>query len=391
MTGDAVIFIPGIKGSKLVETNRAPFDTLWSGIQSSFETIDHLELTLGRNRAYYDERIESIIRAGEIEELAYAEFLRDLDTDKPRFIFNYDWRYSANYNGARLAEFVDFLIDKSAASASVQKFETFDFITHSLGNFVLRNYMLRAGTKRVGKAVLTVPPFKGSIDIVSAALIGEGFFPNVKATIRKLIRGMPGALELLPTYDGASRFKPSGTHSFFNFNHWQGNITGGKAAEVAKMKRALADARAVVRGQLLDLATLPAALRERILIIARHGYESTYQSVAVYKKGVGGTANFVDLAHARRGAHGDGRVPHASSCCYHGSVKTLMVLDSIWHREYSHGFVLKDERVQKLVNRFLFGRKKFSHFIPGESVKQVTGLVRKTDAAAGLDHWEAQF
>ena len=277
MTSDAVIFIPGIKGSKLVETNRAPFDTLWSGIQSNFETIDHLELTLGRNRAYFDERIESIIRAGEIEELAYAEFLRDLDTRKPRFIFNYDWRYSADYNGARLAEFVSLLIEKSAASKGVQKFETFDFITHSLGNFVLRNYLLREGTARLGKAVLTVPPFRGSIDIVSAALIGEGFFPNVKATIRKLIRGMPGALELLPSYIGASRFKPSGKHSFFNFNHWQGNITGGKAAEVAKMKRALADARAVVRGRLLDLATLPAELRERILIIARHGYENTYR------------------------------------------------------------------------------------------------------------------
>ncbi len=391
MSSDAVIFIPGIKGTKLVETNRTPFDTMWSGIQSNFETIERLELTLGTGRAYYDERIQTIIGAGEIEELAYAEFLRDLDTEKPRFIFNYDWRYSSEHNGARLAQFIGYLIEKSDAAAGVKKFDTFDFVTHSLGNFVLRNYMHRKGTSRIGKAVLTVPPFKGSIDIVSAAIIGEGFFPNVKAKIRKLIRGMPGALELLPTYEGASRFNPAARHTFFNFNHWQKNITSANAAEVAKMKRALADARRVVNSGLQDLAKLPASMRNRILIIARHGYANTYQSVLVHKKGVGGTGNFVDLEHAYRSEHGDGRVPHASSCIYHDKVQTLMVLDSIWHREYSHGFFLKDERVQQLVNRFLFGRKRFAHFFPGNPVKPVTGLVKKTDAMSGLAHWEAQF
>jgi len=33
MQSDAVIFIPGIKGTKLVETNQAEFDTIWSGVQ----------------------------------------------------------------------------------------------------------------------------------------------------------------------------------------------------------------------------------------------------------------------------------------------------------------------------------------------------------------------
>jgi hypothetical protein len=391
MSADAVVFIPGIKGTKLVETNRAPFDTIWSGIQSNFETIEHLELTLGSGRAYYDERIQTIIGAGEIEELAYAEFLRDLSTDKPRFIFNYDWRYSADYNGARLAEFLDYLIEKSAATAGIQKFKSFDFVTHSLGNFVLRNYMHRHGTARIGKVVFTVPPFRGSIDIVSAALIGEGFFPNVKAKIRKLIRGMPGALELLPTYEGASRFSPSGPHDFFNFNHWQENIKNGDPLPVAKIKRALADAKTVVGNGLQDLASLPQSVRERMLIVVRHGYENTYQAVMVHRKGMGGTGNFVDLEHACRSEHGDGRVPHASSCVYHDKIQTLMVLDSIWHRDYSHGFVLKDERVQKLVNRFLFGKAKFDHFIPGNSVRRVTGLSKKTDAATGLDHWEALF
>ena len=59
--------------------------------------------------------------------------------------------------------------------------------------------------------MFTVPPFQGAIDIVCAALIGEGVFPNVKAKIRKLIRTFPGALELLPNYAGASRFDACGS------------------------------------------------------------------------------------------------------------------------------------------------------------------------------------
>lgn len=391
MSSDAVIFIPGIKGTKLVETNRTPFDTIWSGVQSNFETIEHLALTLGRSRAYFDERLETIVEPGEIEQLAYAEFLRDLDTKKPIFIFNYDWRYSAAYNGELLADFLEYLTDKSDAIPNVERFRTFDFITHSLGNAVLRNYLHRKGTTRLAKAVFTVPPFLGSIDIVSAAIIGEGFFPNVKAKIRKLIRSMPGALELLPHYPGASRFSPRAKHSFFSFNHWQDNITTGDRAQVAKMKRALGDARRVVENELRNLGALPQAVRDRMLVIARHGYEDTYQAVVVHKRGVGGVGNFVDLENAHRSKHGDSRVAHASSCVYHDKIKTLMLLDSRWHRDYSHGFVLKDERLQKLVNRFLFGRRRFDHSIPGGSIKQVTGLVERTDTSTGLTHWEAQF
>lgn len=390
MSSDAVILIPGIKGTKLVETNRSPFDTVWSGVQSNFETIQHLELTQGKSGVYYDERVRTIIDAGEIEELAYAEFMHDLNTEKPIFIFNYDWRYSAEESGERLADFVEYLIAKSDASAESAKFKTFDFVTHSLGNFVLRNYIHRKGFGKINKIVFTVPPFEGSIDIVSTALIGEGFFPGVKAKIRKLIRTMPGALELLPQYRGASQFEPAANHNFFNFGHWQGNVTVPGNPIATKMKEVLSDAKDVVKNQLVDLSSLSAEERSRILIVARHGYD-TFQAVKVHKVGADGTKNFVDLENACRTKHGDARVPHASSCIYHGSIQTLMLTDSPWHRDYSHGFVLKDERLQKLVNRFLFREGDFSFAIPGQSIKLVTGLKEKQDPVTKLKCWEAQF
>ena len=45
MASDAIIFIPGIKGTKLVESNRVNYDTIWSAVQSNFETIEDLELS----------------------------------------------------------------------------------------------------------------------------------------------------------------------------------------------------------------------------------------------------------------------------------------------------------------------------------------------------------
>ena len=60
MSSDAVVFIPGIKGTKLVNTNLVNFDTIWSGLQSNFETIQDLELTLPFNQKYYDEELVKV-------------------------------------------------------------------------------------------------------------------------------------------------------------------------------------------------------------------------------------------------------------------------------------------------------------------------------------------
>lgn len=317
-----------------------------------------------KNR-YFEENPNSVIKPYEIETLAYGEFLRDLKTVKPVYIFNYDWRLSSSGNGKRLAEYMGYLIDKSNArddsynaKYKIQKapIKSFDFVTHSLGNFILRNYINDNGFKNINKVVFTVPPFKGSSDIVSAAIVGEGFFPGVKAKIRKILRVMPGALELLPNYLNASMFDMKGKHSFFNFIHWQSNITSDKGPIPSKIKKALSLSSKNVNNNLCDLSAHSDEERKRILVIARGGFE-TWQSINVLKKGSDKVNNFVDFENGLKTDDGDGRVPHVSSCCYFDSVQTLMLEDTFWYRDYSHGFVLKDERTQKLVNRFLFDKK----------------------------------
>ncbi|MBT5708400.1 MAG: hypothetical protein HOI66_18960 [Verrucomicrobia bacterium] len=390
MSADALIFIPGIKGTKLAQTNRPDWDVIWSGFQSNFESINDLELSRAHNGKFYDESIDTIILPHEIEKLAYGEFLRDLKTDKPVYIFNYDWRLPASENGKRLAEYIDYLTEKSQAAN--QPIASFDFVTHSLGNFVLRNYLKTCGFARVHKIVFTVPPFRGSLDIVSAVLIGEGVFPNVKAKIRKLIRTFPGALELLASYTGASRFSTNPrSHNLFELDHWQENIRKGdtpaKRAIAKKFEQALAFAKATVDDGLLQLDRLSKDQRDRILVIVRGGFE-TYQSMRVIRQISNEPRNFFGLEKAVRTTDGDGRVPHVSSCCFHDSVKTLLLEDGWFYKEYSHGFILKDERVQKLVNRFLYSPK-FSSSIPGGSIKRVTGLRRRTKN--NEPYWQAEF
>jgi len=398
MAGEATIFIPGIKGTKLVETNLPTWDTIWSGMQSNFETIEDLELTAAYKGRFFEENPRSIIRPSEIETLAYGEFLHDLKTDKPIYIFNYDWRLSAKHNGDLLAKFMDYLIDKSLALSkkSKQKYpeaaapiKSFNFVTHSLGNFVLRSYLFHHNFKKVNKIVFTVPPFQGSIDIVTTALVGEGFFPGVKAKIRKLIRIMPGAMELLPTYPNASRFAPNRSHNFFNFNHWQGNVQDADPQDANKMKKTLTATGRFVRNELCDLKDLPEANRKNILVIVRGGFD-TWQSVIVKKDDPGRVRNYVDFENSVRTDDGDGRVPHISSCCYYDSVQTYFLEDAFWYREYSHGFVLKDERVQKLVNRFLFSENNFDPNIPSGSIKRVRGLetiLHENDEGLSLPSW----
>lgn len=397
MSADAVIFIPGIKGTKLVNTNRASFDTIWSGLQSNFETIEDLEFTHALDARYYDEPANTIIRPGEIESLAYGEFLSDLQTDKPIYIYNYDWRFSAVDSGARLARFVEYLVEKSRASRALKSapFKKFAFITHSLGNFVLRNYVKREGFGRVDRIVFTVPPFRGSLDIAQAAIIGEGWFPNVKAKVRKLLRTFPGAVELLPTYDLAGRFASGGgTPDFFNPDNWQANIihpTKPAARELAKkFAEVLAASRNTVDHELQDLATLTEAQRKKILIITRTGYD-TWQSMRIFRHKPGEPDNFFDFGDACKTGNGDARVPDVSSCCYHDQVLTLTVQDheNIFYPDYSHGFVLKDERVQKIVNRFLNSTPaKFDWRIPGGTVRQVKGLQQKVDKDKDLPYWQ---
>ncbi|HOV88290.1 MAG TPA: alpha/beta hydrolase, partial [Syntrophobacteraceae bacterium] len=146
------IFIPGIKGTTLVNTNTLDFDTIWSGIQCKFETILDLELC---ENTRFEISPKVIIERGDIEDLAYREAVVILERKikTPVFIFGYDWRKSCAENGRRLKAFVDYLQEKLSISC-------FNFLTHSMGGMVFSCYLkeLRGNYETVDHAVMTVCP-----------------------------------------------------------------------------------------------------------------------------------------------------------------------------------------------------------------------------------------
>lgn len=378
----AVILIPGIKGTKLLEINKTPHDTLWSEMQYRFESIEDLELTTpDANGIYYDKKLESIIGAGEIEELGYSEFIHDVDAGGPIYIFGYDWRLPAEQCAMRLHAFLEYLKGKSKVLGN--NISQFDFVTHSMGSHVLSAYLQEKGMNDVGRIVFVAPPFLGSLDIASGVVLGEGWFEKVKAKFRKLIRTFPGSLQLLPRYENAGLHRANNEDcDFFDTEQWQSNIL-----KSSLFKETLATANNTVSAKLFDLASLSPEERKKVLVIARTQFE-TSQSMYINATGPDDCKNYFDFKNMCKTTNGDGRVPDKSSCHYHNVVDTLMIDDANFYREHSHATLMKDERVQGLCSNFLKNGKVYYNKL-NDSVQKVTGLKKKLKK--GLPYWEALY
>ena len=353
------ILVPGIKGTKLVDVNKLDFDTIWSGIQSKFETIEDLRL---QNEPRFDAEEDVIIERGDVEDLAYRQFYQLLNKRRlgPIFIFGYDWRRSNLENGKKLLGFIRNLQGKLGHPRSKVRF---NFVTHSMGGLVFSAFLRELPQSErhcIHRVVCTVPPFLGSIRILTILLVGEGgvrlpFF-NSNDAFRKVARSFPSVYEMLPRWEKAVTFA-KGHDSFgqsfdiFDHRHWQSNIVGKKPFKTRLAAASKEFSR--LDKDVFHLKGLPSNLRKRMLILVGTN-EQTEESVLVKRKN-GQVTNFFDLDGATPSSDGDGTVPGKSSKFYQNEILTLEVkskfLDSV-----GHGLFLNDGRVQDVILRFL--RKK---------------------------------
>jgi len=359
------ILIPGITGTKLVNANTSNFDVIYSGIQKFFESIYDLELKEDPN---YDKSKRAIIERADIEGLAYKESINIIHrkTSSMVYIFGYDWRKSNEYNGRKLDEFVNYLSGKL-------KEEKFNFLTHSMGGIVFQCYLnfLNNDFSVIDKAILTVPPFKGSIEALKALIVGEGGsnFPlfNSNDEFRKIARSFPSIYELLPTYEHAVDFEGN-THLFdlYNPEHWQSNI----AAKPLFLKR-LEALKVFNANARYDLSSLPDGAKDKFLIIIGDG-ERTSTKVIIKEHDLQNRVdNFFDF-DLTQPKDSDGTVPLQSSSFYKGSILTLSV-KSKWYDKATHAFFLNDGRVQTIINRFLSDQTDYEEWwsMIGGSVKRI--------------------
>jgi len=386
---DAVILIPGIKGSQLINVNTHNFHPIWRDFRFNFNNVEDLELSDEYEGKRYEEKMDVLIERGSIESLAYKEFMGDLEVKSPKFIFSYDWRKSNRENGKNLHDFIELLKKKSKASSSASEIKKVSIVTHSMGNHILRFYIKDFGFGSIDKIVFVAPPFMGALAMINGLIKGQGIFRNVKRKLREIVRTFPGAIELIPRYKDAALFKDGTPVDFFNKDHWQEGIikplTGNNPYQkrlAEKFVKNLTQAKLDIS----DLDTWKDELSEgekkRILVIVRDEFE-TDQAMWVDEN----DKNTVDIDGATVTNHGDSVVPHASSCIYHDEILTLAIENSFRYDDDSHAFVMTEERVQDLVGWF-FGSDTFDYRIPGNSIKAVTGLNRKPYKDTGLFHYE---
>lgn len=384
MSADAIILIPGIKGNHLVDVNTHDFQPVWRDVRYNFQRVEDLILTGNNNGTYYDEQLNVIINPGQVESLAYKEFMDDLDTDLPKYYFTYDWRLSNRDNAKRLKEFIELLKKKSKAIKAEfpkkKEIKKVNIVTHSMGNHICRFYVNDFGFKSIHKLVFITPPFLGSLAMVDAFITGQGWF-NMKKRTRQVVKTFPGAIELLPRYKHAAVFEDGEVVDFFNIKHWQTNVTSSSNKEIGRLNKRFKENLLLTKSKLEDLdkwqEKLTSTEKNRILVIVRDEFK-TLQAVKVKRKD-GGVGNVVDFRYGLKNDEGDKVVAHASSCCYCKDFETLAVEDAFRYDDDSHAFFLTEERVQLLVSWFFDDSRNLDHHIPGNSVKKVVDIVTEEE------------
>lgn len=396
MSAQAVILIPGIKGSQLINVNTPNFHPMWRDVRFNVNAVEDLELTDYFEGQQYEETMDVLIERGSVEGLAYKEFLEDLDVGGlPKFYFSYDWRKSNRWNAEKLNEFIEMLKVKSRARFEATEDEFINkvnIVTHSMGNHICRFYIKDYGFDSIHKIVFAAPPFLGSLAMINAMIKGQGMFKGVKKKLREIVRTFPGAIELIPRYKYAAMFDDETPVDFFNKDDWQGGIISIGSSDEKRRRLSEKFLKNLKQGlkDVNDLDTwldeLDEDQRKRMLVIVRDEFKTDQAMRVIRSEEQGGMTltNTVEIDKALVSKQGDGVVPHASSCCYHNEMLTLAIEDSIRYDDDSHAFFMTEERVQDLVGWFFDDNEEFNFRIPGNSIKRVVKVKTKLDRSSKL-------
>lgn len=391
----AVIFLPGIKGTKLYDSNTMDGDILWQDVRYNFKDVGRLELSSEFEEFHYEEDFETIVKPLAPEPLAYNQFWKSLKLDDGyKFLFPYDWRHQNSLNGNRLKEFMEYLIDKSKAIGN--PITAFDIVTHSMGNMPVRSYIQKNGMGLINKVIFVTPPFKGSPNAISALVIGQGWFFK-RDEMRKLARTLPALFELLPTYDNyAINSGDSSSIDLWNIDNWQENLTEEKSNHSAEKKRIIKKFKENIpkaKEQLDELEgwmnELSEEEKDRILVLVKTEMKTLHNVVVEPNPSDDNPRNFFDFERSLIHEEGDGVVPNSSSCCYYDQLVTYCFENRALADDFKHPFILRDNRVQHVINNFLNcdeSASEFNHNIFGRTVHRVIGLNETEVPGDGVKH-----
>ena len=354
----AIIFVPGIKGTKLVDTYPTDFKVRWSLEDMVVGNIVEDTLDLELKEGLYDVDTH-LFREWELMNYAYeriVERLRKWRTPQ-LYTFPYDWRKPIELNAKRLNAFIDHVQGKLKANG---KDPTVSFFTHSMGGLVLRSAL---GLRRpkpfegIGRIAFIAPPFRGSCGIPEVLIAGEknGWFSN-EEDFRKLARSFPSVYQMIASFENAAIAVQDGRKlDLFDIKNWQQNVAEGENFK----QEFLINAEAFVKGSKAKQGGRSDApilsdreLRkhaDQIAVILSVGHDTRYQirvDTENYRN-----RNWFDFRDKRgKDKKGDERV-HLRSAAIPGI--TLAAFDGA----ASHGVVCRDSTIIKSVSLWLEGKK----------------------------------
>ena len=215
---DAVVVLPGIMGSELVEADSGR--VLW-GLADPGWYAD--AWTTGRS--LHALRVTEAERAGRVGRVqarrvlrapAFAPMLRgiepygDLLRATRRYVahpdavreFPYDWRLSVEHNANELARVADDHLTAWRAHPAGSRDARLVLVAHSMGGLVARYFTNVLGGGRDVEAVVTLgTPFYGSAKAAVLLSAGRGApLPLPRRRLRLLAQTLPGLHDLLPGY-----------------------------------------------------------------------------------------------------------------------------------------------------------------------------------------------
>ena len=114
----------------------------------------------------------------------------------------YDWRLSCRYNGRRLANVIEPVLERWRAQGGQYADAQVIFVCHSMGGLVARWYIEKCGGAEVTRKLITLgTPYRGAAralaQLVNGAQYGLGPF---RVDLTGFARSMPSLHQLLPEY-----------------------------------------------------------------------------------------------------------------------------------------------------------------------------------------------
>lgn len=227
MTHDAVVIIPGIMGSELVEADTGR--VLWGMRQAlAYAARWHHKSGMAALAVTEDERAGKIGRVTARRLLKFASWSPLLGGVEPYTNlvkgltpavadpaaiceFPYDWRLPVAYNARQLAEAVDRHLTAWTAHPAYEAARRHDpdgrpaevvLIAHSMGGLLVRELARIPGAVERVRATLTLgTPFHGAVKAAAILNSGRGApVPLPHRQLRDLARTLPGLHDLLPAY-----------------------------------------------------------------------------------------------------------------------------------------------------------------------------------------------